>query len=167
MIINGVPARIWGAESGQVCIYVHGLNGNKEEAENFAGIAESNDIQVLSFDLESFNPVSLGAWFSMVYFRDKPIIRALLLSPVVRKRKNIDNLSWDYYVFACNNELTRWHCDTRILYAENDNIVPRCEIEEFAKRFKSVVKVMPDGEHWFHTEKQLKFLREWEEDNIA
>ena len=204
--------KIWGNESELAYIYVHGLNGSKNDAEGFANVAKRFGIQVLSFDVESFDPVntlpqleavwnfaherwknislygvSIGAWYSMVCFRGKPIARTLLVSPVVSMKKLIErmmksagvtagqiqqqgtiaNLSWEYYSFACRNELTRWNSDTKILYAEHDDIVPRSDIDEFAEDFSASLRVMPNGEHWFHTEEQLRFLRKWEEDNIS
>ena len=32
---------------------------------------------------------------------------------------------------------------------------------EFAQRTHSTLSVMRNGEHWFHTEEQMKFLDEW------
>ena len=210
--INGVPARIWGRESERAYIYVHGLNGSKDDAEGFAPLAERCGYQVLSVDVRSFDPVrtlpelegvysfaasrwenvslyavSLGAWFSMVCFRDKPIARTLLVSPVVsmksliermmtaanvtpeqlQEQSTIANLSWEYYSFACVNELTRWSSPISIAYAGRDDIVPRSEVDTFAAKFGASLRVMPDGEHWFHTPAQLHFLRRWEEENLG
>ena len=132
--------------------------------------------------------MSLGAWFSLVYFHDKPLRKALLVSPVVdmksliermmtnagitpeilRDRKIIPeaNLSWDYCTFAAENQIKQWEIDTHILYPENDNITPRSEIESFAENFGCDLCVVPDAEHWLHTEEDLKFLREWEKRHI-
>ena len=49
--IDDIPAVIYGAKSNRVYIYVHGMMGRKEDAEAFAGIAEENGFQVISFDL--------------------------------------------------------------------------------------------------------------------
>ena len=210
--INGVPARIWGKESGLVYVYVHGLNGSKDDAQAFAQLAERYGVQVVSVDVRSFDPVStrpeldgvysfaaerwssvslygvsLGAWYSMVCFRDKPIARTMLVSPVVsmkaliermmaaanvtseqlQEQGTIETLSWEYYSFACANELTHWDSPTRIVYAEHDDIVPRNEVDSFAAKFGASLQVMPEGEHWFHTSEQLDFLRNWEEENLA
>lgn len=203
--------KFWGAESEHGYIYVHGLNGSKNDAESFAGIAENFGLQVLSFDVNSFDPVntlpqleeiytlarerwrsvglyavSLGAWFSMACFHDKPIARTLLVSPVVSMKNLIDrmmnsagvtpeqlrtqgtiaNLSWDYYSFAREHEISQWPSDTRILYPQLDDITPRTEIEQFAEKFACGLTVMPDAEHWIHTQAQTKILRAWEESNM-
>ena len=34
-------------------------------------------------------------------------------------------------------------------------------ITAFAKETGASLTIMPDGEHWFHTEKQMKFLDQW------
>lgn len=34
-------------------------------------------------------------------------------------------------------------------------------ISAFAKRTGAELTVMPGGEHWFHTEEQMKFLDAW------
>ncbi len=205
--IGGIPAVIYGGESGQVYIFVHGMNGSKEEAEKFS----RHGVQVLAFDVPAFDPVntlpalesvydfaashwesislyavSLGAWFSMVCLQDKPIMKALLVSPVVsmknliermmqssgikpymlKERGTIANLSWDYYSFAVRKDITRWDHETAILYPENDNITPYAEVKEFAERFSCALSVLPDSEHWIHTESQLESLYEWEKVNM-
>lgn len=49
--IENIPAILWGENSEKIYIYVHGKNGNKEEAESFCDIANKKGFQVLSFDL--------------------------------------------------------------------------------------------------------------------
>ena len=210
--IDGIPAKIWGAESERVYLYVHGMSGSKEDAEGFSDVAGSFGFQVLSFDVGSFDPVStppeiekvyefaserwqsislygvsLGAWFSMICLQDKPLTRTLLVSPVLsmknmiermmkssgvtpeqlREQNTIGALSWEYYEFACAHEISRWDSETRILCAEHDGIVPITEAEGFSAKFGCDLRVMQNGEHWFHTEEQLRFLRDWEAENIA
>ena len=46
-----IPVAIYGKESQKVYIYVHGLYGKKENAEDFSKIAEKKGFQVLSLDL--------------------------------------------------------------------------------------------------------------------
>ena len=211
-ISSNVSCEVWGAESEKAYIYVHGLNGSSKDAENSAGVAVVRGFQVVSFTVPSFDPVSttpvlsdvynfsrqrwkniylyavsLGAWYSMIFFHDKPITQTLLVSPVVsmknlitrmmnsagitpqelREKGTTANLSWEYYMFACKNEITFWHCPTKILYPANDNITPRDEIEYFAEKFLCELTVLPDAEHWIHTERELNFLHRWEEDNIS
>lgn len=50
-ICGSIPAIIWGKSSDKVYLHVHGKMSRKEYAEQFAGIAETNGFQTLSFDL--------------------------------------------------------------------------------------------------------------------
>ena len=47
--IDGIPAVLFGEQSGRVWLFVHGKLGNKEEAAAFAGLADG--AQVLAVDL--------------------------------------------------------------------------------------------------------------------
>lgn len=49
--INYIPGIIWGEQSNNIYIHVHGKMSCKEYAENFAEIAEKKGYQTLSFDL--------------------------------------------------------------------------------------------------------------------
>ncbi len=48
ILIDSIPTVVWGKESEKIYIYVHGKNGNKEEALFFANIAERKGYQTLS-----------------------------------------------------------------------------------------------------------------------
>lgn len=54
-----------------------------------------------------------------------------------------------------------WKVPTEILYGSLDNLQSMETILQFAKESGASVTVMEGGEHWFHTEKQVKFLDEW------
>ena len=51
LVINEIPAILWGAPSEKVYLFIHGKNGNKEAARDFAIIAASKGYQVISIDL--------------------------------------------------------------------------------------------------------------------
>ena len=51
LMIDGIPAILWGEPSDTVYLWVHGKMSCKEEAENFARIAQTRGYQTLSFDL--------------------------------------------------------------------------------------------------------------------
>lgn len=53
ILIDSIPTVVWGKESEKIYIYVHGKNGNKEEALFFADITERKGYQTISFDLPS------------------------------------------------------------------------------------------------------------------
>ena len=54
-----------------------------------------------------------------------------------------------------------WNVPTEILYGSLDNLQSIDTISEFAARSNANVTVMEKGEHWFHTDEQMKFLDEW------
>ena len=49
--IDGIPTILWGENSKKIYLFVHGKNGCKEIAEDFAKIAAKKGWQVLSVDL--------------------------------------------------------------------------------------------------------------------
>ena len=49
--IGEIPTIVWGAPSEAVYLYVHGKHGRKEDARDFAALAQSKGYQVLSMDL--------------------------------------------------------------------------------------------------------------------
>ena len=128
---------------------------------------------------------SIGAFFSMNALVDKKIEKAFFISPIVNMEKLILNmmmwenvtedelkakkeiktdfgevLSWDYFCYVKNNPIY-WGITTYILYGENDNMTSFETIKEFAEKINATVTVMKNGEHWFHTREQIKFLDNW------
>lgn len=132
---------------------------------------------------------SMGAWFGMLCLAEKEIENCLFVSPVLdmerliadmmswakvtevqlEKKKRIptsfgQTLSWEYWQYAKRNPIQTWNVPTRILYAGKDNMIRRETIEQFAARFHCEVTIMENGEHWFHTEEQLRVLYDWMEE---
>ena len=128
---------------------------------------------------------SIGAYFAINSLSNQQIEKAYFISPVVdmerliadmmiwanvtedelKKKKEIqttfgETLSWDYLCYVRENPVT-WNIPTHILYGEKDNLTAYGTIFEFAQRTHSTLSVMRNGEHWFHTEEQMKFLDEW------
>ncbi len=128
---------------------------------------------------------SIGAFFSICSLNEEIIQKALLISPVVNMEKLIadmmkwanvseeelfrkkeiatsfgETLSWNYLSWVRENTFS-WNVPTEILYGENDNMQSLETVCGFAEKFGATVTVMKNGEHWFHTEKQMEFLDEW------
>ena len=128
---------------------------------------------------------SIGAFFSMSSLDDTLIDQAHFISPVVDMEKLIGNmimwanvterelaekseiptrfgetLSWTYLCYVREHPIV-WQVPTRILYGEHDNLTDLETISAFAKRVGAELTVMQDGEHWFHTEQQMRFLDDW------
>ena len=128
---------------------------------------------------------SIGAFFSMNAEIDSLIEKAYFISPIVDMEKLItdmmawanvtedelkqqgvirtelgENLSWDYLCYVRDHPI-RWNCPTAILYGSRDNMTSYDTIKSFAEKHHADLTVMENGEHWFHTEKQMKFLDSW------
>ena len=71
-----------------------------------------------------------------------------------------ETLSWKYLTYVRAHPIA-WHVPTRILYGAHDDLTAPETISAFARRVGAELTVMPDGEHWFHTEEQLRFLDAW------
>ena len=129
---------------------------------------------------------SIGAYFSLLAYKDIPLKKCLFLSPILDMERLIQNmmrwfnvsektlkekheiqtpigeiLNWDYYCYARNNPIDRWDVPTAILCGSGDNLTEQEVVEFFAKRFNCDLTVLDGGEHWFHTERQLTFLEKW------
>ena len=128
---------------------------------------------------------SIGAYFAINALSNQQIEKAYFISPVVdmerlitdmmiwanvtedelKEKKEIQTtfgeiLSWDYLCYVRENPVT-WKIPTHILYGEKDNLTAYGTISEFAQKTNSTLSIMKNGEHWFHTEEQMKFLDDW------
>lgn len=189
-------------------LYIHGRDGNAEEAQHYRQIFSNCD--VLGFDYKSKTPWdavkefgdffdsvssgydkvylianSIGAFFAFCSLANKPIKKAFFISPIVNMEKLIcdmltwvgateedlkakkeipttfgETLSWDYLLWVRENQID-WNIPTEILYGSKDNLQSIETINDFAFRYGANVTVMENGDHWFHTNEQMKFLDKW------
>ena len=153
-------------------------SAKKEFSEYFDKVSAGYDSVILIAN-------SIGAFFAMSSLSEKKIDRALLISPIVDMERLISDmmmwagvteeelsergeistefgevLSYKYLCYVRDNPVM-WNVPTYILYGERDNLTAFVTISEFAERINAPLTVMKDGEHWFHTEEQMKFLDEW------
>ena len=128
---------------------------------------------------------SIGAFFSLHAGIDGLIERAYFISPVVDMEQLIgglmrgagitegelqargviptafgEDLSWEYLCYVRSHPIA-WNAPTYLLYGGGDQLTPRETISAFAQKFGAALTVMENGEHWFHTEEQMRFLDEW------
>lgn len=128
---------------------------------------------------------SIGAYFSMCALSQEKIERAYFISPVVDMEKLIRNmmvwenvseddlrekgtirtafgetLSWEYLCYVQSHPVD-WTVPTEILYGSRDNLTDRETITAFANVHGAGLSIMKNGEHWFHTSEQMKFLDNW------
>ena len=134
----------------------------------------------------SLRATSIGAWFAMLALADKPIKKALFVSPVTDMETLIskmmqwanvteaqlqeageipaafgETLSWPYLCWVREHPLC-WHTRTQALFGGDDNLTSREEMEAFRRKTGAHLTILAEGEHWFHTETQLAVLQEWE-----
>ena len=128
---------------------------------------------------------SIGAFFAMHALQDMRIKKAYFISPIVnmqnliekmmsqarvsedelRDRGELDTgsgekLSWKYLCYAREHPIC-WTAPTHILYGEKDDLTSLETICEFANQAQATLTVMKNGEHWFHTAQQMRFLDDW------
>ena len=128
---------------------------------------------------------SIGAFFAMTALQNKPVETALFISPVVNMEKLItdmmmwaniteeelcargeietaygETLSWEYLCYVREHPVT-WNVPTRILYGEKDHLTSYETMLSFSRKIGAELTVMENGEHWFHTEEQMRFLDDW------
>ncbi|MEG0295233.1 MAG: alpha/beta hydrolase [Clostridium sp.] len=129
---------------------------------------------------------SMGAYFSLLAYKNQVLNQCMFLSPVVNMQRIIDNmmnwfkisenmlekekeistpigqtLYWDYYCYVKENPVTTWDKQTSILYGAQDNLCEFDVVSSFVKEFNCDLEVIEGGEHYFHTEDQLQVLRIW------
>lgn len=143
------------------------------------------------WDQVSLFACSMGAYFSLLTYRDIGLKTALFLSPVVDMERIIRNmmmwfqvsperlekegtidtpvgqkLYWDYFCYVLDHPVNRWDVDTRILYGAKDNLVEVDTISNFIEKFPCTLEIMDEGEHYFHTDDQINVFTQWLEKNI-
>ena len=128
---------------------------------------------------------SIGAFFGMNAGIDRLISRAYFISPIVDMEKLIrdmmawanvteaelqskgtvhtafgEDLSWAYLSYVRDYPID-WTVPTQILYGSRDKLTTLETIRDFANTHNAQLTVMEGGEHWFHTEEQMRFLDKW------
>ena len=76
-----------------------------------------------------------------------------------------ETLSWEYLRYVRKNPI-KWNIPTCILYGANDNLTSIETVSVFAEQTGAILTVMKDGEHWFHTDKQMEYLDNWIRNSI-
>ena len=76
-------------------------------------------------------------------------------------------LSWEYWEYALSHPILKWNVPTKILYGEYDNLIDREIVEDFSQTHRCHLTIAEKGEHWFHTEQQLKIMCQWFERELA
>ena len=129
---------------------------------------------------------SMGAYFSLLAYKDENIRNSLFLSPVVNMKVIIDNmmlwnnttekeleekqeiktdfgqtLYWDYYKYVKENPIVNKNKENINIYGSKNNIKKKSIIQEFSDKFKCKLSILENGEHYFHTKEQLNYYKKW------
>lgn len=225
ILINGIPALVWGEKSDKACLCVHGKMSSKESAQSLAEIAQQKGFQTVSFDLpqhgerkneekrcdiwngvhdlnvvgdyvfENWKDVSLyacslGAYFSLNAYNNRPIRNCLFQSPVLdmeylinqmmtwfgvseerlSREKEIetpvDLMTWDYYLYVKSHPVMSWNFPTSILYGGKDNLQSIEVVKNFVEKFGCSLTVSENSEHPFMQEKDFEIVNKWIWDNL-
>ena len=130
------------------------------------------------------------AFFVMSGLAEKKIAKAFFISPIVsmerlivdmmnrsniteeelRRKEEIvtgsgETLSWEYLCYVRAHPV-KWRIPTCVLYGERDNLTSKETISDFAEQAGASLTIMKGGEHWFHTDSQMRFLDDWIRKNM-
>lgn len=142
------------------------------------------------WDRVSLCACSLGAYFSLNAYADKPFEKCLFQSPIVDMKwlvehmmiwsgvtakqleeekeivADIDTLRWDYYQYIETHPIAKWPFATSILYGGKDNLQPLENLKTFADRFGCELTVSEQSEHPFMNPSDYDIVEQWMLKNI-
>ena len=128
---------------------------------------------------------SVGAFFCLCAGLNDLVARAYFISPIVDMERLIgDMLRWSNATEAdlrargtlptafgetlawadlcyVRAHPVNWRVPTCVLYGSLDNLTTPETIRAFCAAHAARLTVMEGGEHWFHTEEQMRFLDDW------
>ena len=128
---------------------------------------------------------SLGAYFSLHTYGDKPFEKCLFQSPMVDMEYMIrqlfqwydvteerlciereiptpfDTLRWDYFQYVLQHPINTWKLPTAILYGAKDNLQPIQIIQGFADRYHCKLTISENSEHPFMEAKDIEIVARW------
>lgn len=129
---------------------------------------------------------SMGAYFSLLAYREEKLGPCFFLSPVVNMKILIDSMMeafhiseeelsqkreiaipdgpvfyWDYYRYVESHPIEVWDKKTTILHGSDDRISDPAVVLDFAQKFQCKIQWVDRGEHFFYTEIQLYEYKKW------
>ena len=159
-----------------------------EPCDIWQGIKDLEKIAAFAFGKwqnVSLFACSLGAFFALHAYADKPFKKCLLQSPIIdmpwlikqmmlwfdvsearlEQEKKVatpfETLDWDYYQYVLQHPINKWPFPTEILYAGKDNLQPVEVMEAFVKRFGAGLTVSPNSEHPFMGAEDAAIVGKW------
>jgi len=165
----------------------------KDRCDVWNGIRDLNIIADYAFGCRaevSLYACSLGAYFSLNAYPDRPFRKCLFQSPVVDMKwlvehmmlwsgvtpeqleregeipTPIDTLRFDYYKYILSHPVTEWKFPTSILYGGKDDLQPLSSVSDFSRRFGCKLTVSEQSSHPFMEPTDLPIVEKWLRDNI-
>ena len=148
-----------------------------EPCDVWQGIKDLEKIAAFTFGKwteVNFFACSLGAFFALHGYADKPFKKCLLQSPIIDMHwlmrqmmlwfdvaTPFETLDWDYYQYVLQHPINKWAFPTEILYGGKDNLQPLEVMEAFAKGFGAGLTVSPDSEHPFMGPEDEAIVEKW------
>lgn len=147
--------------------------------------------EIMKYAKEKWKEISLfacsmGAYFSLIQYKEEDLKEVLFLSPVVNMERIIENmmkwfdisekrlefekevqtpigekLYFDYYTFVKSCPIKKWDKNTSILYGEKDKLCEFEIINKFSEDYNCDLVLCEEAEHFFHNEKEINFYKEW------
>lgn len=156
----------------------HGERSGQEKpaCDVFEGVRELNIIENYMnkrYATLALFGCSLGAYFSLMAFPDRPFEKCIFQSPVVDMphlvekmftwfsvtpkeleaqgtiETPVDPLRWDYYCYAKAHPVSRWDTPTFLLYGSKDDLQDQSVMECFARRFHGRLTIAMGSDHAF------------------
>lgn len=155
-----------------------------------------NDLtSIANFIFSKWNDVSLfacslGAYFSLNTYADKPFKKCLFQSPMIDMEYMIrqmfkwydvteerlciekeiltpfDTLRWDYFQYVLEHPTNTWKIPTSILYGAKDNLQSIQIIQTFANRHNCKLSISENSEHSFMEVNDIEIVANWLDVNI-
>ena len=169
-------------------LYIHGKGGSAAESNHYKALFP--DYEMIGLDFQTFTPWETGTEIRAAAEELKAEYESIILiansiGAIVNMEKLItdmmqwanvpeaelktkgvihsafgEDLSWQYLCYVREHPID-WKVTTSILYGSHDNLTSFETISDFAKTHRATLTVMESGEHWFHTEAQMRFLDDW------
>lgn len=134
---------------------------------------------------------SLGAYFSLLAYKDIDMKKCLFQCPVLNMEKLLSNmmiwfditeeqlmrekviptslgetLHWDYWIYSKENPVDEWKVKTYILYPSKDRLTDKTTVDNFTNTHSVHLTLLDGADHYFKEEKYLKQLEIWLQTNI-
>ena len=171
----------------------HGERKDGARLGVFSGMRDLNAVADYAFSHwkhVSLYACSIGAYFSLQTYGNRPFEKALFQSPIADmgylvgkmmewfrvtpeelKEKGVidtpvDPLRWDYYQYIQAHPVEQWPIPTAILYGGKDNLQSPEVMDKFCQRFQGKLTVSPESEHPFMGPGDGKVVENWLRENI-